>query len=204
MARQIQLRQGNTAEHNTFTGALGEITYDTNKKVVVTHDGVTVGGWANAARANPDGTISLIKKDGGISGTISDAGLFYGGFDSTAQNQATTPAVAKFLNDRDNNLQDQITSAYNQQFGNVGILDVTGQRARNITYWNTSGRPMLVVINCGGAAGGAHEAYVGGVLTTRTVNNDQYITQTTMTFLVPQNLSYSVNGSPISRWVEYR
>ena len=44
MAIQIQLRQGTTTEHNTFTGAVGEVTVDTNKKTVVVHDGTTVGG----------------------------------------------------------------------------------------------------------------------------------------------------------------
>ena len=44
MAIQIQLRQGTTTEHNTFTGAVGEVTVDTDKKTVVVHDGDTVGG----------------------------------------------------------------------------------------------------------------------------------------------------------------
>ena len=48
MAIQIQLRQGTTTEHNSFTGALGEVTYDTTKKTVVVHDGTTVGGTALA------------------------------------------------------------------------------------------------------------------------------------------------------------
>ena len=44
MAIQIQLRQGTTTEHDTFTGAVGELTYDTEKKQLRVHDGVTVGG----------------------------------------------------------------------------------------------------------------------------------------------------------------
>ena len=44
MAIQIQLRQGTTTEHNTFKGAVGEVTVDTTKKTVVVHDGTTVGG----------------------------------------------------------------------------------------------------------------------------------------------------------------
>ena len=64
MAIQIQLRQGTTTEHNTFTGAVGEVTVDTTKDTLVVHDGVTVGGHPVAARAEADGTISLIKKDG--------------------------------------------------------------------------------------------------------------------------------------------
>ncbi len=44
MAIQIQLRQGTTTEHNTFTGAVGELTYDTTNKTLRVHDGSTVGG----------------------------------------------------------------------------------------------------------------------------------------------------------------
>ena len=70
MAKQIQLRRGTTAENNGFTGAVGEVSVDTDKEVLVVHDGVTVGGFPVAARANADGTISLIKKDGGLLDTL--------------------------------------------------------------------------------------------------------------------------------------
>ena len=45
MAKQLQLRRGTTAQHSTFTGAVGEVTIDTDKDVVVVHDGATVGGF---------------------------------------------------------------------------------------------------------------------------------------------------------------
>ncbi|WP_105435683.1 hypothetical protein [Neorhizobium tomejilense] len=44
MATQIRHRRGSTAEHAAFTGALAEITVDTDKKTAVVHDGVTPGG----------------------------------------------------------------------------------------------------------------------------------------------------------------
>jgi len=44
MPKQVRLRRGTTAQHATFTGADGEITFDTDKKCVVTHDGITPGG----------------------------------------------------------------------------------------------------------------------------------------------------------------
>ena len=52
MAKQIQLRRGTTTEHNTFTGAVGELTYDTQKKTLVVHDGLTVGGTPLATSAD--------------------------------------------------------------------------------------------------------------------------------------------------------
>lgn len=48
---QIQRRRGTTAEHSTFTGALGELTVDTDKKTVVVHDGRTAGGSPLAVAA---------------------------------------------------------------------------------------------------------------------------------------------------------
>src|SRR5215204_548064 len=44
MPKQVRLRRGSAAQHSTFTGAEGEITYDTTNKRLVSHDGVTVGG----------------------------------------------------------------------------------------------------------------------------------------------------------------
>lgn len=44
MSKRIQLRRGTTTKHNAFTGAVGEVTVDTDKKTVVVHDGTTVGG----------------------------------------------------------------------------------------------------------------------------------------------------------------
>jgi hypothetical protein len=45
MADQIQLRGGTTAESQVFTGASREVSVDTDKKVLVVHDGVQAGGY---------------------------------------------------------------------------------------------------------------------------------------------------------------
>ena len=44
MANRLQLRKGTTAQNTAFTGAQGELTYDTEKKQLRVHDGSTVGG----------------------------------------------------------------------------------------------------------------------------------------------------------------
>jgi hypothetical protein len=44
MATTIQLRRGTAAAHSTFTGALGEITFDTTNKTLRAHDASVVGG----------------------------------------------------------------------------------------------------------------------------------------------------------------
>ena len=45
MTKQVQFRKGTTAEHFNFTGALAEITVDTDKNTAVVHDGATPGGF---------------------------------------------------------------------------------------------------------------------------------------------------------------
>ena len=44
MPDQLQLRGGTTTEHNSFTGAVREVTVDTTKKTLVVHDGSQAGG----------------------------------------------------------------------------------------------------------------------------------------------------------------
>lgn len=45
MPTVIQWRRGTTAQTATFTGALAEVTVDTDKDTLVVHDGTTVGGY---------------------------------------------------------------------------------------------------------------------------------------------------------------
>lgn len=73
MAKQVQFRRGTTSEHSTFTGAKGEITVDTTKKVAVVHDGVTTGGFpgarasdvtaANTAISSLQSQVTLLQLD---------------------------------------------------------------------------------------------------------------------------------------------
>ena len=59
MTKQVQFRKGTTAEHFNFTGALAEITVDTDKNTAVVHDGSTPGGFelARARWTFVSGTI---------------------------------------------------------------------------------------------------------------------------------------------------
>lgn len=67
MSKQVKWRRGTTAEHNTFIGAVGEVTVDTSKHTVVVHDGVTLGGHSAELTEKPASTVS---KDGG--GSVQD------------------------------------------------------------------------------------------------------------------------------------
>ena len=79
MAKQLQLRKGTAAEHDTFTGANGEVTVDTTNKTLRVHDGVTVGGIRLA-------TLTSVV----LNNTLT----------STSTTEALTAAQGKVLNDQ--------------------------------------------------------------------------------------------------------
>ena len=44
MPTALQLRRGSTSQNNSFTGAVGEVSVDTDKDTLRVHDGSTAGG----------------------------------------------------------------------------------------------------------------------------------------------------------------
>ena len=44
MPTQLQFRRGTTSQNNSFTGAVGEITVDTDTDAIILHDGSAAGG----------------------------------------------------------------------------------------------------------------------------------------------------------------
>lgn len=56
----VQQYRGTTAQHETYTGLPGELTVDTDKNVVVVHDGLTAGGYPMVSDK------FLLKSAGGI------------------------------------------------------------------------------------------------------------------------------------------
>ena len=191
MAKQLQLRQGTTTEHNTFTGAVGEVTVDTTKDVLVVHDGITAGGFPNAARANTDGTISLIKKDGTSAGEVNSAGLFNNTLTSTNTNQALTAAQGKALSDT--------MFGVNQTWGSYTTL-----RASNTIYTNTTGRPITVnIILHDRNDSSAVFVEVEGINIGYLSNSMQYGQAKTLSFIVPNGSIYKVIGT-FHGWMELR
>jgi hypothetical protein len=59
MATQVQFRGGTTAQNNAFTGASKELTVDTDKDVVVVHDGATAGGHPLMAEDGSNSALAL-------------------------------------------------------------------------------------------------------------------------------------------------
>lgn len=198
MAVQLQVRSGTTTEHNTFTGANGEVTVDTTKDVLVVHDGITAGGFPNAARANTDGTISLIKKDGTSAGEVNSSGLFNNTLTSTNTNQALTAAQGKVLKDT---LDNTVASSFG-----VGQTwqDLTSSRVSGVTYTNSTGKPIAVSITLTDQGFSNYLVYVNGVLV---INIWDYGSSGAnhSFFIVPTGASYAIStGNIIELWSELR
>jgi hypothetical protein len=70
--KQIRLRRGTTQQHETFVGATGEITVDTDKKTVRVHDNATPGGSVLATEQFV--TDSFVNITQGPVGPIGPAG----------------------------------------------------------------------------------------------------------------------------------
>lgn len=96
---QVQRRRGTTAEHATFTGAVGELTVDLNKKTVVVHDGVTPGGNPLPTKTAPQfvGGMTVV---GGL--TVDGDVAVSGGMtvdESPVLTDATFPVSTRVLQD---------------------------------------------------------------------------------------------------------
>jgi hypothetical protein len=92
MSTQVQFRRGTTTQNNAFTGAVGEISVDTDLKTIRLHDGTTAGG--GSVMLNNVSTQTALNKTfstGSVwQGTA--VGLGYGGTGSALT--ATAGAVA--------------------------------------------------------------------------------------------------------------
>lgn len=81
--------------------------------------------------------------------------------------------------------------------------NVAGSRGVNITYTNSTGRPIMVSIAIGAAATVGVEFVVGGLtmLTTNVLSN----LPCGYTFIVPNGVTYRVNtASSVQNWLELR
>ena len=129
MATQVQFRRGTTGEHSGFTGAVGEVTVDTEKKILCVHDATTPGGFP------------LLKQDGSNSdfalGSLSSCALKFAGDPDTGlmstgadQVQLVTGGFARLTIDSNGNVS--IPSGNLTLAGNLvvtGNLDSSNQLA---------------------------------------------------------------------------
>jgi hypothetical protein len=93
MATQVQHRRGNTVQTNAFTGAVAEITVDTDKNTIVVHDGSTSGGTALAKESNV--TSSFVQANAAFDKANNEAGV--NETQNTNITTATTIATGAFI-----------------------------------------------------------------------------------------------------------
>ena len=133
MAKRVQLRRGTTAQTNTFTGAVGEVTVDTDKKTLVVHDGVTAGGTVLAKVSEvpslvPQASEAVAGKAKIATSAIAQAGV-----------NDTDIITALKLQQKINN----VSFGINQGLSNPTTL-------ANTWYTNTSGKVMFAHKTQGG------------------------------------------------------
>ena len=201
MAKQLKLRSGTATEHNNFTGANGEVTVDTTNKTLRVHDGSTVGGTILATLT---GGLVPVSQLPDATTTVKGAVILNNTLTSTSTTEALTAAQGKVL-------KDSLDNAINSSLG-VGQAwqDVTASRAMNTTYFNTSTRPISVVI-----AGNPSNLPETLILTIdnvlvwgQNIDGENTDTNVVVSGVIPSSSSYRVttNGdnTTIARWVELR
>ena len=97
MPTQIQLRRGTYTQHQSFTGANAEPTFDTSNRVMRIHDGTTPGGLEQVAGntlykstpvrvvATSNITLSAPQTIDGVSAVVGDRVLVVGQTDAGAR-----------------------------------------------------------------------------------------------------------------------
>ena len=187
MAKQIQLRRGTTTEHNTFTGAVGELTYDTEKKQLRVHDGSTVGG-----KVVDDTTRNVTSQVSNATETLAGKAKI-----------ATTAIAQAGSNDTD------IITPLKLKIVSFGVdqtwQDVKSLRASGVVYTNTTGKPITVSFS-GNKSNISSTAVVvvGGVTICDQLQDGDGACNNGLSFIVPNNTTYSITCSGILVWSELR
>lgn len=104
MPTSLQFRRGTTAQNNAFTGAVGELSVDTQLNVLRVHDGALAGGYSLLSGSS---TVTLTGKtinlsDNTLTGTIAqfNTALSNGDFATLAGTETftnktlTSPTIA--------------------------------------------------------------------------------------------------------------
>lgn len=129
MSTQIQTRRGTTAQHSSFTGAAGELTVDTDKNVVVVHDGSTAGGHALIKSGDIGSTVQAYDADNVVADVAptftatvqtTERTITAGAFDLSTGNHWTCGAIT-------------VPAPTNATAGTSGLIRITA----GPVVWNT-------------------------------------------------------------------
>ncbi len=173
MAIQIQLRQGTTTEHNTFTGAVGEVTVDTTNKTLRVHDGSTVGGTRLAKVSEvpslvPQATEAVVGQAKIATSAIAQAGVNDTDF--------ITPLKLKNI-------------AFGAAQSSKSKTLVSGT-----TYTNATNKPITLSVSMNGSSGVPASITVNNFLLFSTTSSNLF----SCGFTVGVGESYKVTGNNIT------
>lgn len=221
MALKIQLRRGTTVEHSSFTGAVGEVTVDTSKNALVVHDGVTVGGFPLTSSG---GVISVKIPANADLNNYKTVGLYFCDTDTTTiLNNPTQYGFSLFVEKVSDTAVNQklvthkngggkiYTRSFSTSWSDWNIVpfekdvlggtykDVTNARLDNVTYTNTSGKPIFVMVSATAVTSSITQIninpYVDSMLlpnsfATNNIGASSIVASTS--FIVPNGSSYRI------------
>ena len=175
MSTQVQIRRGNTAQTAAFTGSIAELTVDTDKKVVVVHDGTTAGGnpliKANASIT----TGQILTSNGSHLLALSNTG--------TAGTYGNSTYIPVVTTDAYGRVSSVTNTAIAISSGAVTGVMTFAQGGANATSYTTgglltsNGTAFVSVANTGTAGTYANAAYIP-VITTDAYGRVSSITNT--------------------------
>lgn len=153
MSIQVKLRRGTTSQHSTFTGSEGEVTVDTDKDVVVVHDGTTAGGHpmvkeSSLATVATSGDYNdLINTPSGTFLTSTDIGVTVQGYSSVlaATTASFTTADETKLDGIAAGAEVNVNADWNAVSGDAQILNKPSLATVATTgaYADLTGKPTL-------------------------------------------------------------
>lgn len=161
MAKRLQLRRGSTVDHSTFTGAIAEVTVDTDKKELVLHDGSTLGGinvpnkntlatsvGASTIGFNPLGIISSTNVQNAINEVVTDLSASTGAslIGNTPSGTITSTTVQAAINELNNeatlhvnSISELLSSVQGTNPVIVKSYHLGLNKGGKTYYWNSTG-----------------------------------------------------------------
>jgi hypothetical protein len=161
MTTAIRRRRGTTAQHSTFIGLEGETTIDTDKEVVVVHDGTTQGGFPLMRENGSNSALAL-----GSAGTPSlkftgdtNTGIYSPGADQVA---ISTNGTGRLFVDASGNVgvgaAPVVPLDIQQAQATQRLYSTTGTNTSHIQFRNTGG---IAYVGLDSSTGGSFGAAYG-------------------------------------------
>ena len=157
MPTTLQFRRGNNAQNNSFTGAAGEITFDTTNKTLRIHDASTAGGTRLATHAEvsaisassslDSARVKLFTLDSAETIQLIDSDYIQArvtpGTDSAATITLINTRITATLIDEDNMSSNSATRLPSQQsvkayVDSIPWLDQSTKEDGSVIYWKNS------------------------------------------------------------------